>query len=63
MKFPYFFCVFPFNLLLFSTLYGQVTHTATIQLLLLNEQTGQPLETTIKWHEVKMNKDFNAGLL
>lgn len=47
-----------FNFLIFSTIKSQITNTATIRLLLLNDSNNQPLETNIKWHSLKTNKDF-----
>ncbi len=48
------FCTTLFQILFFSSAKSQ----ATIQLLLLNDGNNQPLETTIKWHGQKSNKDY-----
>jgi hypothetical protein len=44
-----------FNLIHFCSINGQ---NATINLLLLDKDSGKPLQTNIKWHSLKTNKDF-----
>jgi non-ribosomal peptide synthetase component E (peptide arylation enzyme) len=44
-----------FNLIIGQQLNAQ---TATINLLLLDNETGKPLQTNMKWHSLKTQKDL-----
>ena len=58
MTYRYLLSILIFSLLFCSITKSQTIHVATFHLLLLDESNSNPLETTIKWHSIKTNKDF-----
>ncbi len=58
MTYRYLLSILFFSTLFCSILKSQTIQVATFQLLLLDESNNNPVETTIKWHSIKTNKDF-----